>query len=221
MIKIIKKAREYLVIYKPAGIPTQKDPTGDADAMTLAAEALRELGESDKLWLVHRLDRVVGGILVLARTKEAAAELSAEAADGRMTKEYFALTEGTPEGGTYVDFLYKDARVSKAFIVDKERRGVKRAELECTPLKTVAGVSLNRIKLNTGRYHQIRAQLSHRGTPLVGDGKYGSRDKGARMPALMAYRLAFTLGKVQISAEYMPDTKEYPWSLFDDADYRR
>lgn len=221
MLKIVEKQKDFIIVYKPPGIPSQPDPTGDTDAMTLAGELLRESGESGDLWLVHRLDRVVGGLLVFARNKRTAGTLGTAAAGDGMRKEYFAVTESRPEGGVYTDFIYKDARVAKSFIVDSERRGVKRAELECTPLRTVEGRTLNRIKLNTGRYHQIRAQLSYRGYPIVGDGKYGSRDKGAHTPALFAFSIEFTHAGKRVRVEYMPDTAQYPWSLFETCDYRR
>lgn len=221
MIEIVKKHKDYVIIYKPPGIPTQPDPTGDQDAMTLTAALLSECGERNALWLVHRLDRVVSGLLVFARTQSAAAKLSASAASGDMQKEYLAVAEGAPECGTYVDVLYKDARVGKAFVVDRERRGAKRAELACLPISRVNDRTLVRVRLVTGRFHQIRAQLAARGTPLVGDGKYGSRDKGARMPALFAYRLSFAYGEDRITATRLPDASSYPWSLFTNDEYEK
>ncbi len=219
MIEIIKKEKDYIVVAKPVGIPSQPDLGGDKDAMTLTAELLSASGESTSLWLVHRLDRVVGGLMVFARTPRAAKELSAAAAGDGMTKEYLAVSEGTPEGGTYVDVLFKDARAGKAFVVKGERRGAKRAELDCIPLATVNDRTLVRVCLKTGRFHQIRVQLASRGTPLVGDGKYGSRDKGAHTPALFAYSLKFKLGNRLISARKLPDTTVYPWSLFSKEDF--
>lgn len=184
--------------------------------MSITAELLSALGESSSLWLVHRLDRTVGGLLVFARTKSAAAELSELVAGDKMRKIYLAVAEGVPQGGEYRDYLYKDARISKAFIVDRKRTGVKEAYLECEPIATRNSQTLCRIDLHTGRYHQIRAQLSSRGTPLVGDGKYGSRDKGARTPALLAYRLEFDFKGKRIIAEVRPDSTVYPWSAFED-----
>ena len=221
MIEIIKKHKDYVVIYKPPGIPTQPDPTGDSDAMTLTASALSACGEQSKLWLVHRLDRVVGGILVFARTQRAAAQLSESASGDDMRKEYLAVAEGAPEGGTYIDVLFKDARVGKAFIVDRERHGAKMAELNCEPIAAVNERTLVRVRLSTGRFHQIRVQLASRGTPLVGDGKYGSRDKDARMPSLFAYRLSFTYCGERVECMRLPDTSVYPWSLFNNDEYEK
>lgn len=215
MVRIIEESREYVIVYKPAGIPSQQDPTGDPDAMSITSELLSSRGESSSLWLIHRLDRTVGGLIVFARTKTAAAELSDMVASDKMRKTYLAVAEGIAVSGEYRDFLYKDARISKAFVVDRKRAGVKEAILECEAVATCSGRTLCRIDLHTGRYHQIRAQLSSRGTPLVGDGKYGSRDKGARTPALWAYKLEFDFRRKHVCATLKPDTTLYPWCVFE------
>jgi len=202
-------------------MPSQSDPSGDVDAMSATAELLCSLGESGALWLVHRLDRVVGGLLVFARTSRAAAELSSAFASEGVKKEYIAVAEGSPEGGTYVDVIYKDARAGKAFVVSRERRGAKRAELYCEPLSSRDGRTLVRVALKTGRFHQIRVQLASRGTPLVGDGKYGSRDKGSRMPALFSCGLSFNYAGKNITASALPEITGYPWSLFDKENYEK
>ena len=219
MLDIIHIDRNIVAVKKPVGMPSQPDPTGAEDAMTLTSAALASRGEPDKLWLVHRLDRVVGGILVFARNKKAAAGLSELFAAHSLEKCYLAVTEGRAEEGELVDFIYKDSAKSKAFIVARSRTGVKEARLVSRALscaETSAGVrTLAEVKLLTGRFHQIRAQLSSRGTPLVGDGKYGSRDKGAATPALYAHRLAFTLDGRSYELKSAPPVLDYPWSLFD------
>jgi 23S rRNA pseudouridine1911/1915/1917 synthase len=125
---------------------------------------------------------------------------------------------GKPSGGRLVNYLYKDARISKAFVVNGKRVGVKEAVLDYTPISTVktenGEITLLKVKLQTGRYHQIRCQLSHIGCPIVGDGKYGSRDKGARYPALFSYSLSFTAMGEGVSVSALPDTSGYPWNLF-------
>ena len=199
-------------------MPSLSDPSGDADALTLTCADV-----CSELWPVHRLDRTVGGLMVFAKNKKAAAELSSEVGGRGMKKEYFAVAEGTPEGGIYEDYIYRDARISKAFAVKSERRGAKHAYLECSPIRTVQTErgprTLVRVLLHTGRYHQIRVQLASRATPIVGDGKYGSHDNRAKYPALFSARLAFTLGGEQIKAKANPDLGEYPWSLFSEEDY--
>lgn len=218
IVRVLYKDKNLIAISKDAGVPSQPDPTGDVDAMSLASDALFECGESNSLWLVHRLDRVVGGVIVFARNKKYAAVLSELAAGRNMKKEYLAVVEGEAHGGVLTDLLYKDSAKGKSFVVDRKRAGVKEAELEYIPLERVeteGGVrTLVKVELHTGRFHQIRAQFSHRGTPLVGDGKYGSRDKGARMPALFSHKLTFgALGREYLISDF-PDTEAYPWSLF-------
>lgn len=219
MIEILHKTKNIIVVYKPAGIPTQSDQSGDADAMSLTAKALRQMNEPSDLWLVHRLDRVVGGVVVFARNKDFAAALS-ELVGGRgMTKEYLAVVEGEALGGVMADYLYKDSLSSKAFVVKPEKKGAKLAELEYIPLASVMTErgtrTLVKIKLHTGRFHQIRAQFASRKMPLVGDGKYGSRDNAAKHPALFASRLAFCAKGDNVNVEKAPEVTEYPWSLFD------
>ncbi|MBR7117481.1 MAG: RNA pseudouridine synthase [Clostridia bacterium] len=214
MIEIIDINCDFVIIYKPWGMPSQSDPSGDKDAMTETAEALLAIGEENSLWLIHRLDRTVGGLLVFARNQRSARELSLAVQSDVLGKYYLAVTDGLPEGGVMKDLIYKDARLSKAFVVDRKRGGVKEAELTLTPISEREGKGLSEVKLKTGRYHQIRVQLSHRAHPIVGDGKYGSRDKGARTPALFAYKLEFALFGRAYTYTKMPSTEEYPWSLF-------
>ena len=222
-MEIVFKNKNLIVINKPQGIGAQADKIGDTDAMSLASAMLRELGESDSLWLVHRIDRVVGGLLVFARNKSTAAALSALVGGG-MLKEYFAVVEGEFIGGEMRDFLYKDAKKSKAFVVKTARGGVKEAISYATPLasvKTPRGVyTLVKVKLETGRYHQIRAQLSSRSFPIVGDGKYGSRDNSAKFPALFSHRIAAEAKNLAFDVSVLPDLNEYPWCLFDADSYK-
>lgn len=215
---IVLKTENYVIIKKPKGVPTQSDLSGDEDAMTALSRELEALGEPSDLWLIHRLDRVVGGLVVFARNKKCAAKLSETVGGKGMKKEYLAIVEGVADDGIMEDYIYKDAKKSKAFIVKGERKGAKRASLEyetVARVETERGVySLVRIVLHTGRFHQIRAQFASRSLPLVGDGKYGSHDNKAKMPALFASALGFTLDGKDVNASALPDTAEYPWSLF-------
>jgi 23S rRNA pseudouridine1911/1915/1917 synthase len=216
---IIYKSKNAVVVYKPPLMPSQPDPSGDADAMTLTEEALRLSGDAHQLWLVHRLDRVVGGLMVFARNKKSAAKLSELVATDGIGKEYIAVCEGDAPTGELTDLLFKDAKQGKSFVTDRQRAGVKLAKLVSFPIASVNEDSdkrsLVKIKLLTGRFHQIRAQLSSRHAPIVGDGKYGSRDKGCATPALFAYRLKFYLFGERVDVSYLPDIAAYPWSLFD------
>lgn len=218
-MEILYKDKNLVAVYKPAGIPSQSDTTGDGDALSLTSQELVLSGEGGELWLVHRLDRVVGGILVFARNKKYAAKLSALVSDRGMRKEYLAVIDAEAEGGVLRDYLFKDSAKGKAFVVDRKRNGVKEAELEYERIlrkETELGVkTLVKIELHTGRFHQIRAQFSSRGMTISGDGKYGSRDPLPKMPALFAYRLSFDVDGKSYCLTKLPCSSEYPWSLFD------
>ena len=223
MVEILYKSKNAIVIYKPAGIPSQSDPSGDKDAMTLTSEMLRENGENDSLWLIHRLDRVVSGLLVFARNKRYAAILSEYVKERLVTKEYYAVVDGIAEGGVLENLIFRDPRAGKAFIVERERQGTKAARLSYRSLATVetekVAKTLVYVSLDTGRFHQIRAQLSHIKHPITGDGKYGSRDNKARSIALMASHLSLDLPNERIDERRLPDLDLYPWSLFSSDDY--
>ena len=218
-MEILYKDKNLVAVLKPIGVASQSDPSGDKDAMELCSEQLLLLGErSADLYPVHRLDKVVGGILVFARSKRYAAMLSELFSTRSAEKEYLAVVEGEAEGGALEDLLFKDSRSAKAFVVDRKRAGVKEARLTYEPLsKACVGertVTLVRVKLDTGRFHQIRAQFSSRKMPILGDGKYGSRDNQSKSPALFASGLKFELDGKVYEFSKMPDREIYPWSLF-------
>ena len=181
------------VCVKPVGLDSESD-------MPLA---LREqLGGN--IFPLHRLDKNVGGVMVYARTKEAAARFSRLIQQGEFIKEYVALVHGTPpETGDWQDLLWKDSQKNKVYVVKRERKGVKAARLEYIRL-TDADPALVRIRLHTGRSHQIRVQFASRGFPLVGDHKYGSRDD-ATAPMLFSCRITFPYGGKERSFEHLPD----------------
>lgn len=218
-MEILRKTKRLLFVNKPIGVPSQADPSGDPDALALSVRELSSMGERPELWLVHRLDRVVGGVIVFARDRACAAELSGELSSDGFLKEYLAVTEGRAESGELFDYLFKDARQGKAFLSHTQRKGFKEARLTLEPIATAeteGGVrTLVRVRLHTGRFHQIRAQLSSRHLPLVGDGKYGSRDKGARSPSLFAYKLSISTKSIDECVTALPPLEQYPWSLFD------
>ena len=223
MAKIIYKSKGAVVILKPVGISAQPDSTSSDDALTQTSAELRAAGENSTLYPVHRLDKVVSGLLIFARTKEYAAELSALVSGEGIGKEYFAVVEGRCSEGKMEDYLIKDAALGKAKISKKDAAGAKLAILEAEPLACVAGEhgehTLVKIKLQTGRFHQIRAQLSARGCPIVGDKKYGAKGYLSRTPALFSYRLEIPLKNEKISARALPELSEYPWNLFDSVLY--
>ena len=218
MTRIVYKTRDFVIVNKPCGIPSQADTSGDDDAMKQCAAQLSAMGEKNELHVINRLDRVVGGLMLFARSRESAAELS-ELISDKVTKEYRAVVEGCPGEGEMRDHICKDSLLGKARVMKEPRAGAKEAVLEYKTLATAEksgrSLSLVSVNLKTGRFHQIRAQFSSRMMPLVGDKKYGSRDFGAQHPALFASRLAFRYKNEEIDVRISPDGDAYPWSLFD------
>ena len=190
---ILYSDKDIAVILKPVGLDSE------AEVPAAIVEAL-----GGQVFSIHRLDKNVGGVMVYARSKSAAAALSKAVQEGSMIKEYVALVHGTPpETGDWEDLLFKDSRKNKVFVVKKERKGVKFARLEYRTLRR--GVqSLVHIRLHTGRSHQIRVQFASRGFPLVGDHKYGSRDN-ATAPMLFSCRIRFPWKGAEKVFEAQPD----------------
>ena len=177
-------------------------PVGLDSEMEVPAALKEALG--GEIFPIHRLDKNVGGVMVYARTKFAAAALSKAVQEGTMVKEYVAMVHGTPpETGDWTDLLFKDSSKNKVFVVKKERRGVKKARLEFIRLHE-GEESLVRIRLHTGRSHQIRVQFSSRGFTLVGDHKYGSRDDKTA-PMLFSCCLTFPWNGETKRFEMLPD----------------
>lgn len=188
-MEILFEDKHIIVCIKPVGMDSEH-------------EVPAALG--GEIYPIHRLDKNVGGVMVYARTKAAAAALSKAIQDGTMVKEYVALVHGLPPiQGDWTDLLFKDSSKNKVFVVKKERKGVKKARLEFTRL-TESDPSLVRIRLHTGRSHQIRVQFSSRGFPLVGDHKYGSRDESTA-PMLFSCRLSFPLFGKDCAFEALPE----------------
>ena len=192
-MEILYSDRDLAVCIKPVGL--------DSEAQ-VPAELKQQLG--GEFFPVHRLDLNVGGVMVYARNQKTAAELSRAVQQGAMVKEYVAMVHGTPpESGDWEDLLWKDSRKNKVFAVKRMRGGVKKARLEFTRL-TAGETSLVRVRLHTGRSHQIRVQFSSRGFPLVGDHKYGSRDERTA-PLLWSCRLTFPRRGKPCVFEALPD----------------
>ena len=220
-MNILFKNKDFIACVKPQGIPSQPDPSGCVDMTALVSEELIKNGEKSDIFVVHCLDRSTGGLIIYARNKEAAAAFSRLVAekDG-FQKEYLAVISGMPENesGNMTDYLFKDSAQKKAFVVKSERKGAKLASLDFKTLQTVSEddktFSLLRITLNTGRFHQIRAQLSSRGMPIYGDGKYGSREKAPNF-ALWASKITFIYKGKSYEFESAPDLSQKPWNLFE------
>lgn len=197
------------VVVKPAGVLSQ----GDAEN-AMPAMLQKQLGGT--IFPVHRLDQPTGGVMVYARTQDAAAKLSAQMQSEAFGKEYLAVLDGTPEPeeGELHDLLFFDRQKGKSYAVRRKRAGVKDARLAYRVLAQAEGLTLVRVRLYTGRTHQIRVQFSSRGWPLTGDGKYGSRNNRCA-PALWSAELHFAhpvTGETLIFRSQPPEA--YPWTLF-------
>ena len=199
MIRILYEDSALVVCLKPPGLLSQSGPGEDL---------LQVLGTQLNCALhpVHRLDRGVGGVMVYAKTSKAAAVLSAAVQQRTFDKEYLCIVRGQPaeESGVYQDLLLHDKSRNKTFVVNRMRGGVKEASLEYRVLAQQENLSLVRVKLHTGRTHQIRVQFSSRKIPLLGDGKYGG---GSGQIALWSFHLSFPhphTGKT-LSFSYLPE----------------
>lgn len=192
-MEILHSDKAFVVCVKPVGLDSEHE----------VPAALTEL-LGGELFPIHRLDKNVGGVMIYARTKQAAAALSKAVQEGAMIKEYVATVHDTPpENGDWTDLLWKDSSKNKVFVVKRERKGVKKARLEFQRL-TAGNTSLVRVRLHTGRSHQIRVQFASRGFPLVGDHKYGAKD-AATAPMLFSCCLTFPYGGRPHRYEYLPD----------------
>ena len=197
-----------LVCVKPAGVLSTDEPGGVPELARL------ELGdEKTQVRTVHRLDRVVSGLMVLARTAAAASELSRQIRENEFEKAYLAVVHGHPEEkeGTRVDLLQRCKQERKTYVVTQMDKGVQEAILDYRVLAENADLSKVYITLRTGRTHQIRCQFSSRGLPLVGDRKYSLLEDGCNI-ALWSHRIAFTHPVTGERMEFQlnpPD--QYPW----------
>ncbi len=202
-MKILYEDKHIVCVEKPVGMLSQSGAgdTALSDLVSHLTEREAQNGNPEPyIGVVHRLDAGVGGAMVYAKKPYAAAALS-EAIRGRdFTKEYLCVVSGRPmeDAGEYRDLLWKDAKANKVYVVDRTRNGVKEASLSYRVLQTVERdgevYSLLRVTLGTGRSHQIRCQLSHHGTPILCDGKYGGHrpaDVSMAGIALWSYHLAF------------------------------
>ncbi len=221
MLCVLYEDNDIIVCVKPVGVLSQGQADKNDNMIYLLGQYFQEKGENAEAFCIHRLDRAVGGTMVYAKNQKSASKLSSLVSSNAITKEYLAIICGKPESdsGVYKDLLFKDSSKNKSFVVKRMRKGVKEASLEYELVKTVATtekeLSLVKIRLHTGRTHQIRVQFSSRKTPLLGDGKYGSSDNSCTV-SLWSHRLVFKhpFSGEQIDFSSVPDSK-YAWSLFE------
>ena len=220
---IISENEDFALVNKPVGMDSEHAP-----------------GEG--FFPVHRLDKVASGLLLYAKNPRSAKKLSESLQEGKIKKRYHIIVESAgdtskeddealsvktnsikntgsseakrlPKEGCFSDYFYKDTKKQKMFPVKKLRKGVKEAVLHYQVLEERDGLALVDVELETGRFHQIRAQFSAHGFPLFGDGKYGSRQKGN--VALHCYTLSFPDPKSGEELHFaIKDRDEEPWSKF-------
>lgn len=205
-VEVLYEDGQVLVVVKPVGVAAQSSGTLAQDMVSLIKNYLVAKKKKTYVGVVHRLDTPVSGIMVFAKTKEAAANLSQQVSERKIQKKYYALVCGQfdfsvdnfSKSRKMVDYLVKDEKLNLSRIASPDEKGAKKAELEYQVLKTkeMDGeiVSLVEITLHTGRHHQIRVQMAGAGHPLVGDRKYNTNSKiYARNIALASVYLGFYL----------------------------
>ena len=212
---IVYEDNHLLVVEKPINVPTQEDSSKDKDMLTILKEYLKEKYNKPGnvyLGLIHRLDRPVGGIMVFAKTSKCASRLSEQIRLKKFNKIYNAVVMNKiNDHGSLKDYLLKD---SKKNIVKVDKNG-KESILEYKRIKTIDNMNLVEIRLETGRSHQIRVQMSHNGNPLFGDQKYNKEAKIGEQLALFSKKIEFyhPISNELLSFELdLPD--RYPFNLF-------
>ena len=207
--EILYEDKHLVVCVKPAGLLSEPaDGKGFPD--------LLEAYLGTPVSTVHRLDKIVGGVMVFAKTKIAASRLTQMVAERQVQKEYLAVLRGVPEkeADTLTDLLFRDAAKNKTYVVQRMRKGVREASLDYRLLGTEGGCSLVQVQLHTGRTHQIRVQFASRKLPLLGDIRYGSKDPDCQA-ALWSWRLCFrhpVTGETVDVKKLPPEV--YPWQQF-------
>ena len=202
--KILFEDTSILVIHKPAGIAVQSARVGQMDVESELRNYIKRNGTANPyIGLVHRLDQPVEGLLIVAKTKAAAAKLTKQLTAGSLNKKYVAVVSMESNqieiSGKFTDYIIKDGQVARIIESNVQNpKDAKKACLHYTLLQRTDNLALSDIEIETGRFHQIRCQMAHHGMPLLGDAKYGSsmstalsRKAGIRNVALCANRIAF------------------------------
>lgn len=208
-MEIIYKDQDMVVCVKSPRVLSTDEPGG-------MPELVRQALGAEDVRTVHRLDRVVSGLMVLALNANAAAELSRQIREDRFEKEYLAVVHGHPkeDGGELRDLLLRDKTRKMTMVAAEPGKGVQEAILTYQVLAKNETMSRVRIRLQTGRTHQIRVQFASRGMPLVGERKYSTLEDPCEI-ALWSYRLAFAHPKTGESMEFMLEPPDhYPWVDF-------
>lgn len=219
---VLHEDNHIIVVMKPQGVPSCEDESKDKDMLTVVREHIKEReNKSGNVYvgLVHRLDRPTGGVMVFAKSSKAAARLSEQMKTGDFEKKYSAVLVGSPKEkrATLTDYLKKNPVNNMVYVCGQSVDGAKFAELEYEVKEEKNGLAFALVTLHTGRSHQIRVQMSHMGTPVYGDMRYGSDKAKKGRLALWATTLAFThpVSKQRLCFKVEPPKDELPWKYFD------
>ena len=208
-MELIYQDKDIVVCIKPPRVKSTDEPGGVPELVRQA------LGNPDAdVRTVHRLDQVVSGLMVLARTAKAASELSRQIRENEFEKEYLAVVHGCPEehAGTLRDLLYRDKARRMTVVAQEMAKGVQEAVLDYRVLSSTQDMARVRIRLHTGRTHQIRVQFASRGMALVGERKYSTLEDGCEI-ALWSHRLAFTHPSTGEKMEFTHEPPQvFPWT---------
>ena len=218
-VGVVYEDNHLLVVVKPPNMPTQADASGDPDLHTTMKQYIAEKYQKPGavyLGLVHRLDRPVGGLVVLARTSKAADRLSEQVRKKTLARQYVAAVRGNAEETAELnDWLLKDEKTNTVRAVPANTPGAKDAKLVYRKAGEADGLSLLRVKLFTGRSHQIRVQLSHSGCPIWGDARYGAGRPGEQIALWGAHLgLVHPTKKEEMHFDALPPRDAMPWRLF-------
>ena len=218
-VQIVYEDNHLLVVVKPPNMPTQADASGDPDLHSTMKQYIAEKYQKPGavyLGLVHRLDRPVGGLVVLARTSKAADRLSEQVRQKTLARQYVACVRGSAqESCELCDWLLKDEKTNTVRAVAKGTPGAKDAKLQYRLAGKAQELSLVRVKLFTGRSHQIRVQLSHGGMPIWGDARYGAGKPGEQIALWGAHLgLVHPTKKEEMHFDALPPRDKMPWRLF-------
>lgn len=211
MVDILYEDKYICICRKEPGMLSEMSESKDSLPKMLSEQIASDI------FVLHRLDKPVGGAIMYAKTKSAASAFTKIIGENGVRKEYLTVVDGVPEeqSGTLTDLLFRDRQKNKTYVVKRMRKGVKEAKLNYDVITSQENRSLVKIQLITGRTHQIRAQFASRKMPVAGDGKYGSKDNKCKT-ALWSLRLEFKhpfTGKT-IAVLCEPDHDSYPWNLF-------
>ncbi len=209
-VEILFSDNDIIAVNKPFGISS-----GEDGVMKLVRDTLAENGEKTDIFPVHRLDSPTTGVIVFARNQKSAAAISKAITDDLFKKEYVAVVSGEcPQNGVFEDELFFDRHKNKSFVQTKKRGGTKHAELSFEKIESVNGLSLVRVKLKTGRTHQIRVQFAFRKLPLFGDGKYGSKLNGNLALHCAEINFPHPAKRTNVHITSTPDIRQNPWKFF-------